>query len=738
MTPTIDPIAPWYIVFPLGAAILALTLWAYTRRLRGTTGSWRWIALGLRLAAVLLCVLATLKPSLLLMRKVKQTATLVFLVDDSASMQTTDEANGESRWKAAKRALDDALERLGKDSSNKLEVKAQRFNKALGEYKPDDASPPLGRMTAIGTALEEVIKQMAGTRILSIVLLSDGTSNGGNPPLASAQRLKGLVVPVVTVGFGSENAGKSSRDLSAREIVAGPTVFVKNKLKVRGTIAARGYPPDEPVTVELYVEDGKQPISTKDVKIKGDEAVIPIDDLEWTPQVAGETKLTLRVKPKPDEQIPTNNEISTYVTVQKGGLAVLLLQGPNFSWEPKYMTMSLDSSPEIQVELRVIRKPVSEDPSVLSDEELAPGKNDVIILKDVPASFLTPLQQRLIVRGIQRNGTGLMMLGGRSSFGAGGWAGTEVGDVLPTDIHPGDGLVAPPDGLTVRPNARGLESYVMRLSPSAAENARIWSALPPISSANRLGKAKPGAIVMATQSDGEPLMVGQDVPKGRVLAFGGETWPWYTSGGESLKAHRKFWRQVILWLAHKEDSGENQVRIALDRRRLELGQKLEVTATARDAKNEPIPEVKYDAKVEFLGKPETTPVPVDLFNQGNEARGPFFPTGQPGEYRITVTGTRNGEAIGSDKARFLVYQDDRELDNPAADHALLRQIAQITGGQSLAPEQLDKYIKGLDGEVLTDSVVQKEVRLWDNWPFFLIFCGLLTLEWWIRKRHGWV
>jgi uncharacterized membrane protein len=738
MTPTIDPIAPWYIVFPLGGLIIGLTLWAYTRRLRGTTGAWRWIALGLRLAAVVLCVLATLKPSLLLMRKVKQTATLVFLIDNSESMRTTDEANGESRWNAAKKALDESLERLGSANSNKLEIKAQRFDKSLRDYKTDDKTRPEGHMTAIGTALEEVIKQAAGTRILSIVLLSDGTSNGGNPPLSSAQRLKGLLVPVVTVGFGSENVGKSSRDLAAREIVAGPTVFVKNKLKVRGTIAVRGYPPDEPVTVELYVEDGKRPISTKDIKIKPGESVIPINDLEWTPQAPGETKLTLRVKPKSDEQIPTNNEISTYVTVQKGGLAVLLLQGPNFSWEPKYMTLSLDSSPEIQVELRVIRRPVSEDPSVLSDEELTPGKYDVIILKDVPAAFLTPLQQRLIVRGVQRNGTGLMMLGGRSSFGAGGWAGTEVGDIMPTELHPGDGQVEPPDGLTVRPNARGLDSYVMRLSPNPAENARIWAALPPISTANRLGKAKQGANVMATQSDGEPLMVSEEVPKGRVLAFGGETWPSFTTGGESLQAHRKFWRQAILWLAHKEDSGESQVRIALDRRRLELGQKLDVTASARDAKNEPIADVKFEVKVEFLGTPGSKPVPVDLFNQGNESRGAFFPTGQPGEYRITATGIRDGKPIGSDNARFLVYQDDRELDNPAADHALLRQIAQITGGKSLAPEQLDKYLKGLDGEVMTDTVVQKEVRLWDNWPFFLIFCTLLTAEWFIRKRHGWV
>ena len=31
-----------------------------------------------------------------------------------------------------------------------------------------------------------------------------------------------------------------------------------------------------------------------------------------------------------------------------------------------------------------------------------------------------------------------------------------------------------------------------------------------------------------------------------------------------------------------------------------------------------------------------------------------------------------------------------------------------------------------------------EHRVWDNWPFFLLFTALMTLEWWLRKRHGWV
>ena len=99
---------------------------------------------------------------------------------------------------------------------------------------------------------------------------------------------------------------------------------------------------------------------------------------------------------------------------------------------------------------------------------------------------------------------------------------------------------------------------------------------------------------------------------------------------------------------------------------------------------------------------------------------------------------RDGQELGRDSSRFLVYQDDRELENPSADLALARQIAEITGGEAIAHESLGKYLKGIDQSTYTEYLIPTEHRIWDNWPFLLIFAALLTLEWWLRKRHGWV
>ncbi len=232
---------------------------------------------------------------------------------------------------------------------------------------------------------------------------------------------------------------------------------------------------------------------------------------------------------------------------------------------------------------------------------------------------------------------------------------------------------------------------------------------------------------------------------GRVLAYGGETWVWARATEEGRLAHHKFWRQVIFWLSHKENQSDNQVKLALDHRRLNVGERVELTATARDGKGAPIPGIRYECKIEREGTDPAT-VPVDMYSQGDEGRATAYANEQlakPGTYMATVIASRDGQEIGRDSARFLVYQDDRELENPSADLKLAREIAEITGGEPVNPEKLTAYLNGVNRSAYTEYVSPSEYKVWDNWPFLLIFTALLTLEWWLRapwlglnRRHS--
>ncbi len=117
--------------------------------------------------------------------------------------------------------------------------------------------------------------------------------------------------------------------------------------------------------------------------------------------------------------------------------------------------------------------------------------------------------------------------------------------------------------------------------------------------------------------------------------------------------------------------------------------------------------------------------------------GTFRDTQRPGDYAIEVTAVRKGQLLGTARARFSVTPQDLELDNAAADPDTMESLAQATGGKSVAPEQLPDLIRELTRQSQSLEIKQEtKTTLWDRWPLLLALVGLLSLEWYFRKRWG--
>ncbi len=89
------------------------------------------------------------------------------------------------------------------------------------------------------------------------------------------------------------------------------------------------------------------------------------------------------------------------------------------------------------------------DPEQLPNDLLSFQRYDLVILDDVPAYALGTNQQELIGRYVNDLGGGLIMLGGENSFGAGGWNGTRVEEVLPLELDPPKELRLPQAALVL-------------------------------------------------------------------------------------------------------------------------------------------------------------------------------------------------------------------------------------------------------------------------------------------------
>ncbi len=743
------PIAESYLLVAAVALVL-LGLLAVGPRHGGMTRPRRAVLFALRLVVVLLVVLAMLRPTLVRTETRKQAATLVVLADVSRSMSVPDAMGGrKSRYEAMRLALDAARENL-EMLTDEFEVKVYAFDGQTTALDLTDGAiqlpdEPEGTQTAIGAALEDVLRLQAGKRLLGIVLLSDGAQRAYAPrdiaPQTAAVGLKRLGCPLLTVPLGQSRGLGQAKDVAVKQLLVDQAVFVKNEMAVGGSVRADGFV-NRTLPLHLRFEtapDRMEIVAATVLKPTADGQLLPVA-FSYVPEMPGQYKVTLEVPDQPGELVTTNNRMSTFVNVLSGGLGVLYLEG----WPPradtKFVRRALDGSPDIDVDYFSFSK---EAPPPDLDERLEPGRYAVYVLGDIPAAAFTRNQLARLAEGVNR-GAGLIMLGGKYTFGPGGYAQTPLAEVLPirmsrleaqkpgepmrTDMH----LAGP---IRMRPGRFGADHFSLHLAGDRKKNTELWNRLPPLDGANRFdpGQFKPGAIVLAVDQNDRPLLVAQSFGAGRVMAFAGDTtWRWPMHGFD--KQHKRFWRQIVLWLARKDEQQEGHVWVRLARRRLEPGGRLELTAGANSPTGDPVKGATFEAEVIL---PDGTTRAMRLSEHGESWTGTFSETRLSGDYAVVVRGRKGDEPLGQARSRFLVFEEDLELDNASADTSGMASLAAMTEGRSIAPEQLPELLDTLmqQTEHLEEKTETKRTY-WDTWPFFLLVVGLLCVEWYLRKRWG--
>ena len=125
----------------------------------------------------------------------------------------------------------------------------------------------------------------------------------------------------------------------------------------------------------------------------------------------------------------------------------------------------------------------------------------------------------------------------------------------------------------------------------------MWAKLPPLEGANQfLRLARRRATCWPTPASNRPLLVAQNYGGGRVMAFAGDsTWHWWMRGFEA--AHKRFWRQIVLWLARKDQTQEGNVWVRLEKRRFAPGERVEFTAGAQSPSGEPVKDADFKAEI---------------------------------------------------------------------------------------------------------------------------------------------
>lgn len=750
-------------VWLLGAVIVGLTV-ANHRRLEPPARRRMMIAL----RGVLVLVVLTLfyQPACLEERVATNKNTVAILVDTSESMalphQATTRTKLAAEWLSQNKA---ALAEMGEQH----ELHFFGFGDATKDL-PDDfldsdigaAIAPTGAATRVVDALKDVRARFRNQDIGGVILLTDGidtTSEGkraGPSPELQAV-LRDIDAPVTSLTTAGDSGIK---DLSVSHVGYQNFVFLLNAASFEATLEAHGYGEGRfPVRL---LENGAE-LETQMLETKAGETTYHLK-FEFVPKTLGKQVYTIAIDPQPDEILAQNNQKSVVVNVVRDKIRVVQIVGQP-SWDERHLRNLLKENANVDLVSFFILVELGQPQLAARETSLIPfpakalfedelGGFDLLIFQNFNYGPFQTREYLPLIADFVRKGGAFVMVGGNLSLSAGGYYGTEITDVLPVEIPPGFDNTPSIDSNEFAPRLTDAGAFhpITRLSLDPAHNKAIWSDIHPLEGMNLSSRVRDDAVVLVehpslTMPDGkpEPVVAVREVEKGRSMVVATDsTWFWsFKAGGlgEDPTHYETFWDNAIRWLIKDPELDLLKVRVVEEN--VAVGSHARALITAfrpdyRPAANQAVEiVVRRRGPRDARGEGQEVMRKVDARTDEQGTIELEVPVAAPGIYEIEARAdiVSGRTTTGID---IFVGSDSRpELDRVVGDDHLVRGLADATKGAVL-PFTADLSEIPVEAPTVMRVKSRTHKDLWSAPWALAIVAGLFGLEWWLRRRYGYL
>ena len=722
------------------AAALAIAWFTYarvpvTRRRRATL-------IALRAATLVLLVAFLLRPVIYVPAPSASTGLVAILVDVSRSMRIADAGAGgpaATRIERAAAVVRDLQQQLGQGFQTELVTFGESVAKGNVDQLAADA-----RRSDLSGALSALADRYRQRRLAGIVVISDGGDTAGQEA-GSAKRVS---VPVFAVGVGDARA---ARDREVLNVTAGEPLFSDSSIDLSVSAVSHGYGTDP---IEIRVTENGRPVDVRRLAPSADGA--PVHEVfTVSPPSATPTVYSIELPVASGELAAENNVRRILVPPQGRKRRLLLVEGaPGFEHTFLKRALQRDTGLEVDSVIRKGRNEEGRDTFIVQaaasrSAALADGypikreqlfTYDGIVFGNIAADFFTRDQLTMTADFVSERGGGLLVLGARS-FDRAGLVGTPLEEVLPVDFtdrrsdlgRAGGGSAPPVNGIVL--TSDGAAHPATRLAVTLEESKKKWAQLPPMASATALGSPRAGAQVLAVTSGGgrevRPAIVAQRYGLGRSMVFAGEaSWRWRMLLPSADNTFELAWRQMTRWLAA---GAGDAVEIAPASVTLP-GTTETLSVLVRNEEFRPIGDAEVVLRVKEPGGQERS-MSAALSDPKEGRYSVAVRFDQAGVYGIAADVRRAQRSLGSATRPLLVGGVDLEMAEPRLNEAVLRRIAEPTGGAyvpAVDAGRLPALIRSAD----TEAPPMEMRDIWDNGWTLAMIIALLAAEWVVRRRSG--
>ena len=682
------------------------------------------------------------------------------LLDHSQSMDIADPGGEEEvertraeRANAVLATAESVISRLADGYDVRLRAVTSR-----PELTESWALVPRSGVTGLAAALRDAVawRSPRGRPPVALLLVSDGADNVADESavLQAAENLAGQGTALFAVGVGPEPGQTPLVELSP--LAVPPRAEIRDKLHVPVSARVQGCR-GHAVRVELLWNEELE--EACDAQVDYDSMQLE-RSFDVFPPGPGAHHLTVRVE-LPAALGGDAFIASTVVEVSADKIYVLYLEQTPRT-ESAFVMRALRGDATFDVTPRFLF-----DDDIVADDRAASGfwtGYDVVLLGRLQATLGSPVLESLM-QMVSERGVGLLVAGGGSVVGDGRYAASALADLVPVRLDRRAAHVTEPVRFT--PTPAGLGHAVLRgvadgdvSGADAGDAAMLWMQLPMLSGAVPFGGTKPAAVVLGTDNAGRPMLVAHDVGRGRCIAAAWEsTWPWALASDEGSALHRRFWRQMVTWLANRRPrawvvtdqptyaaaglrDGNRRIRV----RAGITGLPAHTPASATGSVEAQLTLESLDDQGQVS---ESWNVQIERYGDGWRAELPpaagEATVAKEGSYRLTFTARPliDGRIEALDAhTRFDVVAQNLEHRAPTANLQLIRSAAEQTsscGGRYSDIDDLPDVLEDLAGEDRRRRVeTRTQYDPLEDEPWTLL-CWLVIAagtEWVLRKRSA--
>lgn len=734
----------WYVTVLLVLGAIAAAFFIYRQAANALPRRSKLLLTSLRAIALLILLLIFLQPVLILQSAIPQQSFVAVAYDTSKSMEIRDESDGKSRLETAGYLLRPEGNKFLDDLQKKFKLRIFRFSGGAERVAAFEDSARHGNVTNLAESLDQIVTELGTAPISGVVLITDGADNRSKNLDTETALLRGRNIPVYPIGIG---ASGFSHDTEVARVTTPRSVLKNALIEADVSVISTGYAGRR---TRLLVDEGDKNIKSQEIQL-GSDGEAKNFKINFSSETAGPKVFTFRVEPFPEEVVSENNEKTALIRIEDQQPQILYIEG-----EPRWIYSFLQRSILDDKNLRLVTllrqaqgkflRQGIDSPATL--EQGFPTDKDelfrykALILGSVEASFFTFDQLRIISDFVSQRGGGFLMLGGKNSFGQGGYINTPVEDMLPVIIRFGQGDQRPPEFQNLEYKVRltnyGTDHPVTRISASEEDNRKRWESAPSLAGWNPTAGTKAGATVLFqgilpdTRQESPVILAFQRFGRGKSMALTtASIWRWKMELNHNDNFHDQFWKQMLRWLV---SDVPDPVQLIPENHSYSLEEPVVMHAEVNDASFIRLNNAQTSVKVKSPSGEETTLQMTWDVDKDGEYTATFLPR-EEGIHEATVEAFQNGKSLGTSNANFRIADSADEYHSAALNSNLLKRLATGTGGRYYTlqdAQDLPEDISYIDNG--TARLEEKE--LWDMPFLFLLLIGAVSAEWILRKRKG--